>query len=152
MEILFLDEKILNSKLEEKFILSRCVLAKKIYELLKESCDGNPDNQEYLLTFVDVFLNHIGSGNFVIELLQAIFKNNDKIVAILRKMSFKKKGDHEKNESLSFLKMLYCKAKEVDPNQKKAIFHLISQLCYNGNFFFLSIYFVSIFRKNCLFF
>lgn len=126
--------------MEEKLILSRCILSKKIYELLRESCDGNTENQEYLLTFVDLFLNHIGYGNFVIELLQAIFKNNDRIVGKLRKLSFKKKGELDKNDSISFLKMLYCKAKEVEPNQRKEILSLISQLCFNGEkFIYLTI-------------
>ena len=122
-----------NAKIEEKLIISRYILSKKIYGLLKESCKDNPENQEYLLSFLDIFSNHIGAGNFVIELLEAIFKNNDKITSKLNKISFHKKGELEKNESLSFLKMLYCKAKEVASNERNLIITLISQLCFNGN-------------------
>jgi len=130
----------LNTILEEKFVMSRYYLSKRIYGLLQQSCIENEQNQEYLLAFLDVFSQHITSGKFVIEFLESIFHNNYKILKKLPQMTFNKRGDFGQNENFSFLKMLFCKAKEKE-SQQKDLLDFLNKLCFNGFYNRISRYF-----------
>lgn len=94
----------------------------------------NQENQEYLLSFLDIFSNHIGYGTFVIDLLMEILKNNFNILNKLHKISFQKLSDYKNSDNVSFIKMLFLKAQEIENTQQKKLLNLLSLLCFNGFF------------------
>lgn len=116
---------------EEKIIKIRYLLSKKVYNLLEICCFKNPENQEYLMQFLDIFINHIGYGKFVIDLLENMMKNTN-IIKKVGKLFFIEKGNN-KQQKICFINLMISQISKLFLSQKSYLVDFLDKLCIQGS-------------------
>lgn len=109
----------------------RYALSKQIYIFLSECCIKNPENQEYLIGFLEIYINHIDYGKFVIDFLETVLQDNPKILESLNSLYFYTKK-FDKCEKNSLIHLLLAKIIESNISQKCALLNLLEKICYDG--------------------
>lgn len=82
--------------------------------------------------FLDIFINHIGYGKFVVDLLENIIKNNSNIIKKIGKLFFIEK-ENNKQQKICFINLMFSKISNVLPGQKSYLVDFLDKLCIQGN-------------------
>lgn len=83
------------------------------------------------MQFLDIFINHIGYGKFVIDLLENMMKNNSNIMKKVGKLFFIEKGK-TKQQKICFINLMISRISNLFLSQKSYLVDFLDKLCIQG--------------------